>query len=118
MANNMTHIQVKVFVMRRGNFQPTGQLRSFLVEWNPDEWYTGDQFRCGDNCAEVQIIGTLGCGGVEHVGDDNELFFQIYNDAAATNSISALNATVSFDGLRKACCNSCAGGGGSCSCGG
>lgn len=118
MANNMTHIQVKVFVMRRGNFQASGNLRAFLVEWNPDEYYSGDMFRCGDNCAEVQIIGTLGCGGVEHVGDDNELFLQVFNDAAATNNITAINTTISFDGVRKACCGNCYTGKGGCNCGG
>jgi hypothetical protein len=117
MANNMTHVSVKAYVMARGALQTSGPLRAFAVEWTPDEFYTGDQFRCGDNCAEVQIIGSLGCGGVEHVGDDNELLIVVANDAAATNDITAIDAKISFDGLRKKCCDDC-GSGKSCSCGG
>lgn len=114
---NMTHVQAKVFVMQRGSFLTSGPLAAFAVEWNPDEFYSGDQFRCGDNCAEVQIIGSLGCAiPIEHVGDENEMIIQIFNDATASASINAVNTIVSFAGLKKACCDSCNSGGG-CSCG-
>lgn len=106
MEENMTHIQVKVFVMRRGA-DMSGQLYSFAFEWNPDEFYTGDQFRCGDSCASVNVIGTLGCGGIEHVGDDAELLIQVYNDATATNNVTVSNLTITFDGLKTACCDDC-----------
>lgn len=119
MDNNMTHIAAKVFVIRRGSFRDSGQLGAFAVEWNPDEFYSGDMFRCGTNCAEVQIIGSLGCSiPIEHVGDDNELLIQIYNDSGASATVNAINATVTLAGITKACCSSCgSGNGGSCNCG-
>lgn len=117
MDNNMTHVQAKIYVIRRGSFVDNGNLRAFATEWNPDEFYSGDMFRCGTSCAEVNIIGSLGCSiPVEHVGDDNELLIQIFNDGAAAATVNSINATMTFAGLKKACCESCNSGGG-CSCG-